>query len=116
MYLIEAEGLAQTGQLQAAKDILYTLQVKRDPAATKSTAPDKNELIEEILVERRKELYGEIGVGYFDLKRYQRPLVRDGNQWSQKTIPANDNRWRYQIPQSEMDANKSLTSADQNPL
>lgn len=116
MYLIEAEGLAQTGQLQGAKDALFVLQSKRDFNAVKSTAATKDELINEILVERRKELYGEIGVEYFDLKRYQRPLVRDGNQWSQKTIPANDNRWRWQIPQSEMDANKSLTSADQNPL
>jgi hypothetical protein len=116
MYLIEAEGLAQTNQLEPAKDVLYTLQKQRDPSAVRSTAATKDALINEILVERRKELYGEIGVEYFDLKRYQRPLVRDGIQWSLITVPANDNRWRWQIPQAEMDANKALTSADQNPL
>jgi starch-binding outer membrane protein, SusD/RagB family len=116
MYLIEAEGLAQTGQLEAAKDALFTLQKQRDPAAVRSTAATASDLINEILVERRKELYGEMGVEYFDLKRYQRPLVRNGNQWSLLTIQPNDNRWRWQIPQSEMDANKSLTAADQNPL
>jgi starch-binding outer membrane protein, SusD/RagB family len=42
--------------------------------------------------------------------------VRNGIQWSLLTIPATDNRWRWQIPQTEMDANKALTSADQNPL
>jgi len=116
-YLIEAEGDAQTDQLGAAKDALYVLQLKRDPNAKRSTASDKATLIDEILLERRKELYGEMGVQYFDLKRYQAPLVRDGNQWSSVTnVPANDNRWRWQIPQAEMDANKSLTAADQNPL
>jgi hypothetical protein len=57
-----------------------------------------------------------MGVEYFDLKRYQRPLVRDGIQWAMLNIPATDNRWRWQIPQTEMDANKALTAADQNPL
>jgi hypothetical protein len=43
-------------------------------------------------------------------------MVRDGVEWSMITVPANDNRWRWQIPQSEMDGNKGLTAADQNPL
>lgn len=115
-YLIEAEGLAQLNKLEEAKDALFVLQSQRDPQASRSTATTKDQLISEILLERRKELYGEMGVEYFDLKRYQLPLVRDGNQWSKITVPANDNRWRWQIPQAEMDANKSLTSADQNPL
>jgi hypothetical protein len=115
-YLIEAEGDAQMGQLEAAKDALYVLQLKRDPNAVRSTAPDKTTLINEILLERRKELYAEMGVQYFDLKRYQMPLVRDGNEWSLLNIPPDSNKWRWQLPQAEMDANKSLTSADQNPL
>lgn len=115
-YLIEAEGLAQTNQLEPAKDALFVLQSKRDPSAVRSTATDQTTLLNEILLERRKELYGEMGVQYFDLKRYQQPLVRDGNEWSLLNIPASDNRWRWQIPQAEMDANKSLTPADQNPL
>jgi len=116
LYLIEAEGLAQQNQLELAKDALYVLQKQRDPNAVRSTAATQGDLINEILVERRKELYGEIGVEYFDLKRYQRPMVRDGIQWSLITVPASDNRWRWQIPQTEMDANKALTTADQNPL
>ena len=116
MYLIQAEALAQQGQQQAAIDKLFELQGQRDPSAVKSTAPDKATLISEILVERRKELFAEMGAPYFDMKRYQLPLVRDGNQWSMLNIQATDNRWRWQLPQSEMDANKSLTTADQNPL
>ncbi|MBE7172330.1 MAG: RagB/SusD family nutrient uptake outer membrane protein [Williamsia sp.] len=116
MYLIEAEGLAQNNLLDSAKNVLFTLQKQRDPSAVKSGAATKAALVNEILVERRKELYAEMGVQYFDLKRYQQPLVRDGNQWSVLNIPATDNRWRWQLPQTEMDANKALTAADQNPL
>jgi hypothetical protein len=116
MQLIIAEGLAHQDKLDDAKDALYDLQLARDPNATLSTATDKDALINEILLERRKELYGEMGVEYFDLKRYQRGLTRDGIQWSLKNIPASDNRWRWQIPQTELDANKSLTTDDQNPL
>ncbi len=118
MYLIQAEALANTaGQLEAAKDALYILQKNRDPNAVRSSATDKNALIAEILIERRKELYAEMGAPYFDLKRYQQPLARDGNQWSSVVnVPATDNRWRWQIPQSEMDNNKQLVPGDQNPL
>lgn len=116
MYLIEAEADAQQNLLETAKDVLYVLQKQRDPNAVRSTAATQADLINEILVERRKELYAEIGVEYFDLKRYQRGLVRNGIQWSLLNIPATDNRWRWQIPQTEMDSNKSLTAADQNPL
>jgi hypothetical protein len=117
MVLIQAEALAQTpGQLEAAKDKLFTLQSNRDAAAVRSTAATQAALIAEILVERRKELYAETGAPYFDMKRYQLPLVRDGNQWALLNIPATDNRWRWQLPQSEMDTNKKLVAADQNPL
>lgn len=116
-YLIEAEGLAQQNQLEPAKDALFVLQKQRDASAVRSTAATKDALINEILVERRKELYGEIGVEYFDLKRYQRPLARTGNHWSSTiNLAATSNKWRWQIPQVEMDANKLLTTADQNPL
>lgn len=116
MYLIQAEAYAQMNQLTQAKTTLFTLQSQRDPSAILSSSTTQASILAEILVERRKELYAEMGVQFFDLKRYQLPLVRDGNEWSLLNIPATDNRWRWQIPQSEMDANKSLTTADQNPL
>jgi hypothetical protein len=115
MYLIEAEGLAQTNQLEQAKDKLFELQKKRDPSATRSVAANKDELIAEILMERRKELYGEIGTEYFDLKRYQLPFVTEGNSYAVLNIPANDKRWVFQIPQLEVDANPNIEAADQNP-
>ncbi|WP_176954310.1 RagB/SusD family nutrient uptake outer membrane protein [Niabella drilacis] len=116
MHLIKAEAQAQMNNIPDAKTTLYALQLQRDPSAIKSAYTAKADVISEILLERRKELYGEEGWNYFDLKRYQLPLVRDGIHWSMLNIPANSNKWRWQFPQAEIDANKSLTSADQNPL
>lgn len=115
MYLIEAEALAQQpGKTTQAKAVLYALQKHRDPNAVES-ANTGQALIDEILVERRKELYGEIGTEFFDLKRYNRPLVRTGNHALSHsfTIPAGDNRWNFQIPQSEFDRNPNIKV--QNP-
>lgn len=114
MYLIEAEALAQTNQLEEAKDVLFELQSERDASASRSVAATKEALISEILVERRKELYGETGVQFFDLKRYQQPLVTDGNSYAVLNIAADDKKWVFQIPQSEVDANPNIEPADQN--
>ena len=32
------------------------------------------------------------------------------------TLPSNDYRWFFQIPQDEMSYNNAITSADQNPF
>lgn len=115
MLLIEAEGLAQQDKLQEAIDLLFTLQQLRDPSATKMALAPKDAVINAILFERRKELYGELGTYYFDLKRYQRPLVRDGNHPYPLNIPADDARWLFQIPLSEIDANPNINPEHQNP-
>jgi hypothetical protein len=116
MLLIEAEGLAQEDKIPESIDALFELQSLRDPSAVKlPETTSKDDLINAILMERRKTLYGETGAYYFDLKRYQRPLVRDGNHPYPLTIPADDNRWLFQIPISEIDANPNINPADQNP-
>lgn len=115
MYFIEAEALAHLGRSTEAIDLLFTIQSLRDPGAVKMAATStKDEVINAILLERRKELFAEIGTEFFDLKRYQRPLQRTGNHWSMVTIPVNDKRWLFQIPQSEVDANPNINDADQN--
>lgn len=116
MVFIEAEALAQQGKLPEAIDLLFTVQGLRDPAAAKLAATStKDDVINAILLERRKELFAEIGTEFFDLKRYQRPLQRGGNHWSIVSIPADDKRWLFQIPQSEVDANSNIEETDQNP-
>lgn len=116
MYLIGAEAKARQGKADAA-DLLFALQQNRDPAAVRSGNTGKD-LIDEILLERRKELYGEIGIDWLDAKRLQAPIDRTTSNHAvpdNYLIPGNDPRFNLKIPQTEMQANKSLTPNDQNP-
>ena len=112
MILIEAEALYHSNEA-AAHDLLYLLQKNRDPQAVKS-ANTGAALLEEILTERKKELYGEIGVEWFDAKRLQRGLPRDPwhrvNLASKPMLP-NDKRFFLKIPQAEIDANPNIDPA-----
>ena len=79
MMLIEAEGLARTGNEAGARALLEGLQGDRIIGNIPSGATG-SALIEEILVERRKELYGEPpAVEWFDAKRLGRGITRTGN-------------------------------------
>lgn len=75
MMLIEAEGYARAGGHDAeAADALYPLAHQRDPNYQKSANTGEN-LIDEILFQRRVELWGE-GFRFLDLKRLNMPLDR----------------------------------------
>ena len=110
MILIEAEALYWQGQVDAAHDLLYELQVNRDPQAVKSGASGQV-VLEEILVERRKELYGEIGVEWFDAKRLRRGIFRDANHRVVVDLAADDNRFFLKVPQDEIDANDAIDAS-----
>ncbi|WP_128545290.1 RagB/SusD family nutrient uptake outer membrane protein [Larkinella soli] len=115
MYLIEAEARAELGDATAG-DLLYEVQKSRDPKAVKSGKTGAA-LVSEILLERRKELYGELGINFLDLKRRQLPLVRTGNHSAafKFNIPANDPRFIMKLPKTEIDANDAIGPQDQNP-
>lgn len=115
MLLIESEAKAELAEADAG-NILLTLQQDRDPLAIASGNTGEA-LINEILRERRKEFYGELGLDFLDAKRRQLPLTRTGNHPAayRFNIPANDNRFILKIPQKEFDSNKTLNPAtDQN--
>ncbi|MCD0467827.1 RagB/SusD family nutrient uptake outer membrane protein [Flavobacterium sp. ENC] len=112
MILIEAEAKARLNDFTGAHDLLYALQQDRDVNAVKSTntgAP----LIEEILVERRKELYAENGVEWFDAKRLRRGITRTGNHriGAAANLAADDKKFFLKIPQGEIDANPFIEDA-----
>lgn len=107
MVLTEAEAKFRQGDQQGAHDLLYYVQHNRDPNAIKSTNSG-TALEEEILLERRKELYGEIGVEWFDAKRLQRGITRTPNHKINVTIEPNDIRFVMQVPESETDANENI--------
>ena len=107
MILAESEALYRQGKESEAHDLLYQLQVARDPEAVKSTNTG-NALMEEILLERRKELYAEIGVEWFDAKRLQRGITRTGNHRVMVELAPNDPRFYLKIPQAEIDSNPNI--------
>ncbi|WP_321280873.1 RagB/SusD family nutrient uptake outer membrane protein [Marinifilum fragile] len=104
MVLIDAEANYRNGDEDTAHDLLFALQSNRDPNAVKS-ANTGADLLEEILLERRKELYAEIGVEWFDAKRLGRGITRDGNHRVMVALEPNDKRFFLKIPQDEIDAN-----------
>ena len=116
MYLIEAEAQARLGNATGAATALFDLVSKRDPSyklSTKTGTP----LIDEILFNRRVELWGE-GFRFTDLKRMNLPLNRNGANISSAvavlfTVAPGDNQWEFLIPRREINANKAIV---QNPL
>ncbi|CAL2105015.1 starch-binding outer membrane protein, SusD/RagB family [Tenacibaculum sp. 190524A02b] len=108
-YLTKAEAQARQGKDGDAQQTLFDLNSVRDPSYTKSTKTGQD-LIDEILVYRRIELWGD-GVASFDMARNGVGLNRkDGRTnlvmpGADLVIPAMEARMIYQIPQREVDAN-----------
>ncbi|MCX2451595.1 RagB/SusD family nutrient uptake outer membrane protein [Pedobacter sp. PLR] len=124
MYLIEAEAKAHlavegnAGENINAQNALFTLAKNRDASYVLSTNTGAA-LLNEILIQRRVELWGE-GFGFFDLKRLNLPVDRTGGNATLAisgvlTVPAGGNEWQWSIPQAEIDANKAIGPAGQNP-
>lgn len=103
MYLTEAEADYYLGKYEEACSLLNQLNKERDPAynCTKSG----EELLEEIRLYRRFELWGE-GFDWFDMKRWNLPIVRhsyaQGGSFAEEfavTIePHEANQWVWEIP------------------
>lgn len=116
MILLQAECAVRMNQSAEAQTILFRIQKHRDPNATISTATGE-ELLDEILVERRKEFYGE-GFAIGDIKRLRKPLIRKGLHTikgagaSGELYPADSHEFFLQIPQSEIQTNLHII---QNP-
>ena len=116
MLLIEAEANARLGKTAEAAKVLFELVSKRDLTA-KISEKTGDDLMEEIMFNRRIELWGE-GFRWLDLKRTNSALNRNGaNHIAAITtvfdVPAGDNSWEWLIPRAELDANKAIV---QNPL
>lgn len=74
MYLIEAEAEARNGNVDNAITVLNQLKAARN-ANLYNGSPAQNDLIKEVLIERRKELFGE-GFALSDIIRTQGTVVR----------------------------------------
>lgn len=122
MYLIEAEALARQGQEADAKTVLSELIVSRYPTYDASGLSGQA-LIDEILLQRRIELWGE-GFALMDIKRLGHGLNRatgPNNHGAPTLDPVvyttapQDPRFLMRIPQREIDYNTAMTANDQNP-
>jgi hypothetical protein len=117
LYLIEAEALARQGKTAEAQDVLFLIANNRDPKYIKSTKTGTT-LIDEILVQRRIELWGE-GYRFLDLKRLNAKMDRNGSNHNPAlavimSVAPGDNMWQFLIPKAELDANPAIKD-QQNP-
>ena len=122
MVLIQAEAYANKGELQKAQDKLDELRAKRiEGYVNEAPATTRNDMLERIWKERRKELYGE-GFAMTDILRLG--FIVNGEKatrsnyhglWVVKDLKDNDNRFIFQIPVEELNANPLITDKDQNP-
>lgn len=127
LVLIEAEALAELDNLSQAIKKLNELRTQRGAETPDLSSLTKEELVEEILIERRKELYGE-GFGLYDLKRRQKAVSRkrvadgdvvEGTKITKKghtvfkfpdgtDFTANSDYYLFAIPDSEITNNSNL--------
>jgi len=135
MYLAEAEAICRQGGRDAeAQAVLLNFMSKRDPAYTctktgtalgAQTYSWTGSLLEEILIQRRIELWGEYG-RLFDIRRCGQGFTRTAAQGWPTGLQINATRdfndpntwaWVLTIPQAEFDGNESLNQlVDQNPV
>ena len=133
MYLTMAEALCMLGRDAEAQQVLNSFMSYRDPAYNTSkkgttmgalTTDVTGSLREEIINQRRIELWGEYGRIY-DIRRLKQGFVRTRDMgWPSTALLEGlhtDNPeswdWVLTIPQSEFDANEALDQAtDQNPI
>ena len=116
MYLIEAEAKARLNDAAGASQILFDLMKTRDASYVKSTKTGVS-LINEVLLQRRIELWGE-GHRFLDLKRTNAALNRNGTNAIASVallydVAPGDVRWEFLIPRREINANPAIV---QNPL
>lgn len=112
MYLIEAEALARQGKDAQARTVFALLEKNRNPSYVTTTASG-DALLQEILLSRRIELWGE-GFRFLDLKRMNLPLDRNGANHDATvvanlfSVPAGDKRWTWLIPQAEINSSQDV--------
>lgn len=106
MILLEAEALAKSGQDAQARNVLHLLVDNRVADPSYIDALSGQALQDEIYMQIRWELWGE-GKSYFAMKRNQATITRGANHLSfvGESIPHNDNRLTFEIPQREIQDN-----------
>lgn len=125
-YYIKAEAEVRTGNLDAAKATLDVITNARSVTGSHaySWASNANELIEQIFIQKRIELWGE-GQSLFEFNRLEKKIDRTyagtnhpvGNIISggDHIVPWHDPLRTLQIPIKEIEGNSNISASDQNP-
>jgi hypothetical protein len=124
-YYIKAEAEARIKTLAEAKATLDVITNFRAIQGTHSYtwASAKEELLDQIFVHKRIELWGE-GHGLFEFNRLEKTINRgyEGTNHPVGNINSGDRAllWHdalrtFQIPIEELEGNPNITNADQNP-
>ena len=135
MYLNAAEAACQKGDEGTAKQYLMDLMALRDPnyntsksgkALATITTQETGSLLEEIVLQRRIELWGEDGRIYTIRRLHQGFLRPSEYGWpsglllpthAQAMVDPASYLWVLTIPQAEFDGNVNMDpSKDQNPI
>lgn len=137
MYFNAAEAACRLGDEAQAKNYLMAVMSQRNPNYTCDktgtalgalTTDETGSLLEEILIQKRIELWGEFG-RTFDIRRLKQGFQRTSDQgWPDGLLLVNKNgtlrptanpdnyMWVLTIPQAEFDGNINMTvDKDQNP-
>jgi len=117
LYLIKAEGEAKSGGNGAAT-LTEFVQSYRDPSY--NVGAHGLSLEDEIWWQRRVELWGE-GFAFGDIMRLEKPIIRTNSKnwpeaWAKQDIPAKHGVLLWRIPQGEIEANRGISDADNNPF
>jgi hypothetical protein len=106
LYLIRAEARARTGDLEGAKEDVN--RISNTAGSPNTTAATQEEILLEILEQRRLELFSEFGHRFFDLKRFGKlnEVLSPKPGWD-------TNDALLPLPENELLLNPSL--APQNP-
>jgi hypothetical protein len=116
----ESEAKAALNALMKTRDASYDCSDKTGTALATITTDETGSLLEEIILQRRIELWGESGRIY-DIKRLRQGFVRTSamghpSQALLSSLHLDDPEsfdWVLTIPQKEFDANKQMV---QNPI
>lgn len=117
MYLTEAEAYCHLEREDEARQLLIALNKTSGRNPEYTCALKGKELLDEIKLYRRIELWGE-GFNWFDYKRWGDTIVRHtdkdgGNFHSTLAItlrPEDSNHWTWVIPKEETDYNPNVTT------
>lgn len=113
LYLIQAETALQSGNNGLALQSLLALKAKRlkpayfETEKTRLTALSKDNLLQEIIKERERELALE-GHRWYDLRRYGQPAIQHTAEGTTYTLQQNDPKYTLKFPREAIASNPNL--------